>query len=281
MAGVTLPAGSLAALDLASTVADPAHLTPSLIVAPGPRDAIEQTSATKDRLIVTGLDNVRGRAWVFTPETHGWSRKALAVPDNLAIGLGATDLRSDRGFIQSSGFLTPSTLSLVDADTATLQTVKTLPAKFDASGDVVEQFEVASSDGTRIPYFVVHRRDIKYDGTTPTLLTAYGGFQVSMTPNYSAATGKLWLEKGGALVLANIRGGGEFGPAWHEAGLGVKRQVIYDDFTAVARDLIARKITSPRRLGIEGGVERRPADGRRVYPAPGTVDGGRDPGSAA
>ena len=104
-----------------------------------------------------------------------------------------------------------------------------------------------------MPYFVVHRRDIKYDGTTPTLLTAYGGFQVSNTPNYQATTGKLWLERGGALALANIRGGGEFGPAWHEAGLGTKRQIVYDDFTAVARDLIARKITSPRRLGIEGG----------------------------
>ena len=118
---------------------------------------------------------------------------------------------------------------------------------------MVEQFEATSSDGTKIPYFVVHRRDLKFDGSTPTLLTAYGGFQVSKTPYYSGAVGKLWLERGGAYVLANIRGGGEFGPAWHEAGLGVKRQIIYDDFAAVAKDLIARKITSPQRLGIEGG----------------------------
>ena len=130
---------------------------------------------------------------------------------------------------------------------------KTLPAKFDAGPLKVEQLEATSSDGTKVPYFVVHRKDIAYDGSTPTLMSAYGGFQVSSTPYYSALTGKLWLERGGAFVVANIRGGGEFGPAWHEAGLGMKRQIIYDDFAAVGRDLISRKITSPRRLGIEGG----------------------------
>jgi prolyl oligopeptidase len=134
-----------------------------------------------------------------------------------------------------------------------LRTVKTLPPKFDASRDIVEQFEAVSSDGTKIPYFVVHRKDSPRDGLTPTLLTAYGGFQLPRTPQYSAEIGKLWLERGGAFVLANIRGGGEFGPKWHEAGLGVKRQIIYDDFAAVAKDLFARNITSPRRLGIQGG----------------------------
>jgi prolyl oligopeptidase len=131
--------------------------------------------------------------------------------------------------------------------------VKTLPAQFDASRDVVEQLEATSKDGTRVPYFVVHARDIRYDGSNPTLMTAYGGFQVSETPHYSGLTGKLWLEHGGVYVLANIRGGGEFGPAWHEAGLKTHRQRIYDDFAAVGQDLITRKITSPRRLGIQGG----------------------------
>ena len=102
----------------------------------------------------------------------------------------------------------------------------------------MEQLEATSSDGTKIPYFVVHRRDIKYDGSTPTLMTAYGGFQVSNTPNYSASIGKLWLEGGGAFVLANIRGGGEFGPAWHQAALKENRQKAYDDFQAVAADLV-------------------------------------------
>jgi prolyl oligopeptidase len=118
---------------------------------------------------------------------------------------------------------------------------------------MVDQYEATSSDGTKVPYFVVHRKDIRLDGSNPTLLYAYGGFQVSELPAYSANVGKLWLEHGGVYVLANIRGGGEFGPAWHEAGLKTHRQLIYDDFAAVGRDLIARNITSPRRLGIEGG----------------------------
>jgi len=127
------------------------------------------------------------------------------------------------------------------------------PAKFDASGLVAEQREAVSTDGTKIPYFLVHRKDMKLDGNNPTLLYAYGGFEASETPNYSATTGKLWLERGGVYALANIRGGGEFGPAWHEAGLGTKRQIIYDDFAAVAKDLITTRVTSPRRLGIRGG----------------------------
>lgn len=253
-AGPQFKAGALAQLDLAAVKADPAHPQPSLIWSPGPREALDGTGTTKDKLLVATLDNVRGRAWVYTPvKAGGWTRAPIAVPDNLAVGFEAADERSNLAFLSTSGFLTPPALALTDAATMTSTRVKTLPAKFDASRDVVEQFEAVSTDGTKIPYFVVHRRDIKYDGSTPTLLNAYGGFQVSETPNYSAVTGKLWLERGGAYVLANIRGGGEFGPAWHEAGLTTKRQIIYDDFAAVGRDLIARKITSPRRLGIEGG----------------------------
>jgi prolyl oligopeptidase len=251
--GMTLPSGSLAQLDLAAVTADDA-LNPAPIWTPGPRDALGDVAATRDTLLVTTLDNVRGRAWVYSPVKNGsWIRAKLGLPDNLAVDLGDVDEASNRALIRTSGFLTPSSLALTDTATGTLATIKTLPAKFDASRDIVEQFEATSTDGTKIPYFVVHRKDIAYDGSTPTLLNAYGGFQVSETPAYNATTGKLWLERGGAFVLANIRGGGEFGPAWHEAGLGVKRQIIYDDFASVARDLIAKKITSPRRLGIQGG----------------------------
>ena len=252
--GRTFPAGALAALDIGAVKADPGKLKPVLVWAPGPRESLEQVSATRDTLVLSTLDNVRGRVSVMTPAGRGgWTTRSIAVPDNLAVNLGATDLLSNRAFIQMSGFLTPTTLALTDTTTGSLDTVKTLPPKFDASRDVVEQREATSTDGTKIPYFIVHRKDIAYDGATPTLLYAYGGFQISLTPNYSGSLGKLWLEHGGAYVLANIRGGGEFGPAWHEAGLGVKRQIIYDDFASVARDLIARKVTSPRRLGIEGG----------------------------
>ena len=131
--------------------------------------------------------------------------------------------------------------------------MKASTPRFNAANEVVEQHEAISRDGTPVPYFIVHAKTMKLDGSNPTVLYAYGGFEVSLTPNYSAIDGKLWLERGGTYVLANIRGGGEFGPAWHEAGLKTKRQVIYDDFSAVAQDLISRKITSPRRLGIQGG----------------------------
>jgi len=144
-------------------------------------------------------------------------------------------------------------LLLGDTGGGSLKEAKTLPPQFDASRDVVEQLQAVSKDGAKVPYFVVHRKDLKYDGNNPTLLYAYGGFQVSVTPTYSATLGKLWLERGGAFVLANIRGGGEFGPAWHEAGLKTNRQRIYDDFAAVGQDLVTRKITSRRRLGIWGG----------------------------
>ena len=152
-----------------------------------------------------------------------------------------------------SGFLTPSSVLLGDAADGSLKPGKTQKALFDASRDVVEQLEATSKDGTKVPYFVVHRKDIPMDGSTPTLMTAYGGFQVSNLPYYNPVLGKLWLERGGTFVLANIRGGGEFGPAWHDAGLKTHRQRIYDDFYAVAEDLITRKFTSTERLGIEGG----------------------------
>jgi prolyl oligopeptidase len=131
--------------------------------------------------------------------------------------------------------------------------VRRMPEMFDASGLVVEQHEATSADGTRIPYFIIHRQDLPLNGDNPTLLYAYGGFEVSMTPGYSSLVGASWLERGGVYVVANIRGGGEFGPAWHRAGLKENRQLVYDDFIAVSEDLIRRGITSPSRLGISGG----------------------------
>ncbi len=248
-----IAAGSVVSLDLTAALADPDHLAPTLVWSPGPKEALTEVAATKTRLVLTSLDNVSGRAYVFTPSEGGWSRTRLALPDNAAIDLAAADDRSDDAFLQVQSFLTPTTLWLNDGWSGALSQVKALPPKFDARGLVTEQFEATSKDGTRVPYFVVHRADMRYDGANPTLLYAYGGFEVSLTPNYSASLGKLWLERGGVYVLANIRGGGEFGPAWHEAALTVHRQRAYDDFAAVAQDLIAKKITSPRRLGIRGG----------------------------
>ena len=253
-AGKEFGAGSLAELNLRSVLANPGALKPALIWAPGPRDSLEEVATTRHKLIVSSLSNVLGRASVYTPvESGGWANAPINFQKDLSLNLGNADTRSNLAFVTASGFLTPSTLYLADAATGTTTAIKTLPPKFDSSQEVVEQFEATSTDGTKVPYFVVHRKDIVLNGSTPTLMTAYGGFQVSETPSYSATTGKLWLERGGAYVLANIRGGGEFGPAWHEAGLATKRQIIYDDFASVAKDLFARRITSPRRLGIQGG----------------------------
>ena len=252
--GPLIPQGSLVAVELTNALHSPEHLRPAVIYTPTARKAFAEASATRDRLLVTELDNVKGRAYVYTPESAGrWSHRALALPDKVTIDIVDTDLHTDRAFLNVTGFLTPPSLWLADLKGSELGVVKTLPPKFDAARQTIDQFEAVSKDGTRIPYFVVHRTDVRLDGSTPTILTAYGGFQISETPYYSATTGKLWLERGGVFVLANIRGGGEFGPAWHEAGLKTQRQRIYDDFTAVARDLIAKGYASPAHLGIRGG----------------------------
>ncbi|WP_375287864.1 prolyl oligopeptidase family protein [Sphingomonas sp.] len=248
-----MPEGALIAVPLATASATDAK--PELIFAPGPRQSVERGVAVTHGAVVAAVyDNVRGRVMAFTPGAGGWTARTLALPDNLSTELVSFSEEDGRGYVAVTGFTTPTRLLAVDlSKEAAPATVKTSPARFDATGLVVEQFEAASSDGTKIPYFVVHRKDAPLDGTTPTLMTAYGGFQVSRTPYYSGVTGKLWLERGGAFVLANIRGGGEFGPKWHEAGRKTKRQIIYDDFAGVARDLFARKITSAKKLGIFGG----------------------------
>ena len=252
-AGTAFRQGSVVSFDLATLEADPADLRPMLVYAPGPREAFDQAVTTRDRLVLTILDNVRGKAFVYTPAPTGWSSTRLDLPDNSTLNLVDADSHSNLAFVSVESFLTPSNLDEIDSHTASVSVVKTFPARFDASQDQVEQYEAISTDGTRVPYFIVHPRGMKLDGVSPTILYAYGGFQVPMTPTYSASIGKLWLEHGGVFVLANIRGGGEFGPAWHEAGLKTGRQIIYDDFAAVASDLIARSVTSPRHLGIEGG----------------------------
>jgi len=242
-------AGSLVSM----RVANGALADKQLLFAPGPRQSVEGATVTRDTVLATIYDNVRGQAWVFTPSATGWTRKRIALPDNSTVDLVSTDRGTNEAYLTAESFTVPTTLWQINAATGGAQKIKAIPPRFDARGLVTEQFEATSRDGTKVPYFIVHRTDIKYDGSTPTLLNAYGGFQVSETPMYQATRGKLWLEKGGAYVLANIRGGGEFGPAWHEAGLKTKRQLIYDDFAAVGEDLIRRKITSPRRLGIYGG----------------------------
>ncbi|MGA1983805.1 MAG: prolyl oligopeptidase family serine peptidase [Acidobacteriaceae bacterium] len=252
--------GSLLSMDLKDVLADPAHLKPTVVFEPTAQEFMEKlpdgsngTAITRNHLLLTTLDHVQGRAYVYTPTATGWTRKTLPVPANVSVDLTDASNTNDTFFLTITGFLTPSSVFAGDAEAMTLKLAHSDPNHFDASNEVVEQLDATSKDGTKIPYFIVHSKSMKYDGSNPTLLTAYGGFQVSSTPAYLGYAGKLWLEHGGVYVVGNIRGGGEFGPAWHDAGLKTKRQVIYDDFAAVAQDLIARKITSSKRLGIQGG----------------------------
>ncbi|MDI1365628.1 MAG: prolyl oligopeptidase family protein [bacterium] len=245
--------GDLISFDLAALKAAPTTAKAVLVLRPTAKQSVEQVTTTRTKLVVGLLDNVKGAAKVFSHGPKGWTAQALDLPANSSIGLGSSAEKDERLFVTVTGYLAPSTYWLADAGSLKLEQVKASPARFDASTHVVEQFEATSTDGTKIPYFVVRPTGVKYDGTNPTLLYAYGGFQVSMTPGYSGVMGKLWLERGGTYVVANIRGGGEFGPAWHEAGLKENRQKLYDDFFAVSQDLIDRKLTSPRRLGIMGG----------------------------
>jgi prolyl oligopeptidase len=249
----TFPSGSLVSIDLTNITSDPAHLKPALVFTPGPRETLDSVLMTKDHAVMVIYHDVRGQAFSLTPAAgDSWIKQQLSLPDNLTVALDDSNLRNNTIFLYATGFLTPTTLYMGDAATGALSAVKARPPQFDASKDVVEQQEATSKDGTQIPYFVVRPKDTPFDGTNPTVLDGYGGFQISSTPSYDSVMGKLWLARGGTYVLANIRGGGEFGPAWHEAGLKSNRQRVYDDFYAVARDLVARKITSPRYLGIEG-----------------------------
>ncbi|HEX3699792.1 MAG TPA: prolyl oligopeptidase family serine peptidase [Phenylobacterium sp.] len=245
--------GDLVVLDLAALEADPAHPKPQLVLRPTLSQDVEQVATTRDRLVVALYDNVKGQVLSFARAGDRWTSTRLDLPKDSSIDIGSASERDNRLILDVTSYLTPSTQWLADAESGSPEKLKSLPARFDASKDVVEQFWATSKDGTKVPYFVVRPKGLKFDGTAPTLLYAYGGFQVSQTPAYSPTVGKLWLEKGGVYVVANIRGGGEFGPRWHNAGLKLNRMRVYDDFFAVSRDLIARKITSPRRLGIMGG----------------------------
>ncbi len=224
----------------------------AVVFSPSGRQSLQDVRVMKDGILAVVSDNVVGRLSRFVPGEGGWTASAVAVPDNMAVSLGSSSRKTGRVFVSTQGFLTPPTLSLADFGSGQLAELKSAPARFDASTHVVEQFEATSSDGTRIPYFITRPRDLAMDGTAPTILFGYGGFQVSFPPAYKPEMGKLWLENGGVFVQANIRGGGEFGPAWHQAVLRENRQLAFDDFAAVGRDLVARGITSPRHLGIYG-----------------------------
>jgi prolyl oligopeptidase len=251
--GKTWPAGALLAADFEGFLKGERRF--DVLFEPTDRKSLAGLSPTRNHLLVNELDNVRNRVYVLTREDGRWTREPLpGMPEFGTVSASAVDdEESDDYFMIATDYLTPTRLLLGRAGSGAPEKLKQLPAYFDAKGLVVTQHETTSLDGTRIPYFQVARENLALDGRNPTLLYGYGGFEVPMVPGYSPGVGASWLEKGGVYVVANIRGGGEFGPRWHQAALKANRHRAYEDFIAVAEDLVRRKVTSTPHLGIQGG----------------------------
>ncbi|MEV4423893.1 prolyl oligopeptidase family serine peptidase [Streptomyces sp. NPDC049602] len=247
------PTGSLLAFGFDAFLAG--DRTPEVLFTPDERTALAGHAWTRRHLILETMRDVSTHIEVLTPgrDGAGWTRTPLVgVPALSAVSVVGTDPDvSDEYFLDVSGFLQPSSLHRghIGADTEVL---KQAPDRFDTAGLTVEQYFATSPDGTRVPYFVIGP-DHTATGPGPTLLYGYGGFEVSLTPYYGAVTGRAWLEGGGTYVIANIRGGGEYGPDWHQAALRADRPRAFEDFAAVAEDLVARGITTPDQLGASGG----------------------------
>ncbi len=250
--GKTYPADALLSIPLSDFMAGGRDF--EVLFSPEDRIAQDGITTTLNHLLVTTMDNVKSRLYRFTFTDGAWSKEEVALPGLGTAGVfGTTDV-NDYFFVNYTDFLTPTSLYLV-RDGKTLEKAKSSPRWFDTTGIEVAQHEAVSKDGTKIPYFLVMPKGFKATGDNPTMLYGYGGFEISMKPRYSSTVGLSWMEKGGVYALANIRGGGEFGPKWHQAAMQENHQNNFDDFIAVAEDLIARKITSPKHLGIAGGSQ--------------------------
>ena len=252
--GKKYPAGSLLAAEFESYLAGKREM--DVLFTPAERTSLAGHSNTLNHVVLNELDNVRNRVYVMTRKKGGgWSKQPLpGLPDYGTAEAYAVDSdESDDYWIQASDFVSPDRLMLGTVGQGVPQMLKQLPSMFRSDGLVVTQHEAKSLDGTRVPYFQVSRKGVPLDGKNPTLLYGYGGFEVPMLPDYSATVGAAWLEPGGVYVLANIRGGGEFGPRWHRAALKENRHLAYEDFAAVAQDLVRRRVTTPRHLGAMGG----------------------------
>jgi prolyl oligopeptidase len=230
---------------------DPAG-TPERVFTPGPTQAVQDVSVTAGLVAINLLDEVKGAVEVFDMTRGRWTGERLSLPRDATFQIVSASDIDDVLMISAEGFLDPPSLWRVDAATGETARIASLPPRFAAEGAEVAQYWATSSDGARIPYFVVSPKGARKDGSTPTLMYGYGGFEIAKPPIYLPEMGRLWLARGGAYVIANIRGGGEFGPAWHQSVMREKRQLAFDDFAAVARDMTARGLTSPRRLGIYG-----------------------------
>ena len=250
--GKTYMPGSLIAAKFDDFMAGNREFT--TLYEPDEHSSLDSYTWTRHHLVLNVLKDVKNRLYVLTPGEGEWAQTPFTgAPAFGTLGVGAVDAdESDAVWLTATDYLTPTTLSLATIGQAP-DVLKTMPVFFDASTHAIEQHFAVSRDGTRVPYFLVRPKALPLDGSTPTLLYGYGGFTVSLTPGYSGGVGKGWIEKGGVYAVANIRGGGEYGPRWHQAALKANRHKAYEDFAAVAKDLVARKVTSPERLGIQGG----------------------------
>ncbi len=261
-AGTAYPAGTLLVADARSVLAEgaPQATRWTALFTPGAGRSLKSYSLTHDTVLVHVMEHVAGRLEEWREVNGQWVHRAVAAPYPGTLSVSAlhdpqmpADPLADAYLLNSADFLKPDTLQLARVGSDRFETLKSRPSFFDATGLRVEQQFAHSADGTRVPYFIVWPKGAQANGNNPTLLYGYGGFEVSMTPAYSGAMGRSWAARGGVYVLANIRGGGEYGPAWHQAALRADKQKSYADFAAVAEDLIARQVTRPARLGIQGG----------------------------
>ena len=250
--GKVIKSGSLVSINIQDAMANMSARHLQVIYAPDEKASIDGVDIGQNRIFITVLEDVKGKLLTAVPSKNGWDLAAIDMPSNGSLNVTSADAWSDNAFVNFESFLQADTLYSVSRG-RTPKALKSLPARFDVDGLVTEQRFATSKDGTKVPYFIIRRADTKMDGSTPTMLYGYGGFEISLTPGYLQGFSKLWIEGGGAYVVANIRGGGEYGPAWHQAALKGNRQRAYDDFISVAEHLIETKVTSPKHLGIRGG----------------------------
>ena len=245
-------AGSLLSLPLVAFIEGRRDF--EILFEPSAEVTLDRFHTTRSGVLLNLLDQVRGRVVALQLRDYRWIRSTLPVPEfGEARARPLNPAQSDRFHVAVENFLQPTQLLGGVLGSDRLEALRALPAQFDASDLSISQQYAVSADGTRVPYFLVAGRDLKRDGSTPTLLYGYGGFEIALTPGYYAAAGAAWLERGGAFAIANIRGGGEFGPKWHQAAVREHRPRAYEDFAAVATELVKQGITSPQRLGIQGG----------------------------
>ena len=265
----THPAGSLLAFNLEALTSNPAETPSEVLFRPTATEVVEDVTFTADLGVLTTLDNVASRLYRLDPPEGGgtWTSTPLSVPTKSGVGgeptLQSVQVRAveprenNQVWLTTTGFTTPTSLWLVDLDTPEDEgapqplLVREAPNLFDAQDVAVTQHFATSKDGTRVPYFEVRENTTPLPA--PTLLYGYGGFNISLTPAYAPLAGRAWIGRGGVYVVANIRGGGEFGPEWHTSALKKNRHRAYEDFVAVARDLVARGVTTPTQLAAQGG----------------------------